>query len=87
MFVQLGSIIASNIYRKDDLPLYKRGNMQLFFITLTLIPVLLLAKGYYAWQNKRRNKVWKAMTEEEKDAYRKTTKDEGAKRLDFRFSH
>ena len=30
MFVQLGSIIASNIYRKDDLPLYKRGNMQLF---------------------------------------------------------
>ena len=30
---------------------------------------------------------WKAMTEEEKDAYRKTTKDEGAKRLDFRFSH
>ncbi|EER31281.1 conserved hypothetical protein [Candida tropicalis MYA-3404] len=87
MFVQLGSIIASNIYRKDDLPLYHRGNMQLFVIAVILVPILLLTKAYYVWQNKRRDKVWNSMSEEEKHAYRNTTKDEGSKRLDFRFAH
>ncbi|RCK65338.1 hypothetical protein Cantr_01260 [Candida viswanathii] len=87
MFVQLGSIIGLNIYRSDDLPLYHRGNMQLFAITVILVPILLLTKGYYMWQNKRRDKIWRAMTEEEKYQYRNTTKDEGSKRLDFRFAH
>ncbi|RCK65553.1 hypothetical protein Cantr_01214 [Candida viswanathii] len=87
MFVQVDAIIANNIYREDDLPLYHRGNMQLFAITLTLIPVLLIAKGYYVWMNKRRDKIWNAMTEEEKHEYRVNTKDEGSKRLDFRFAH
>lgn len=87
MFVQLGSIIGLNIYRKDDLPLYHRGNMQLFAITVILIPILLLTKWYYVWQNKRRDNIWNALTEEEKHEYRHTTKDEGSRRLDFRFAH
>ncbi|KAI3406499.2 hypothetical protein KGF56_000631 [Candida oxycetoniae] len=85
MFVQLGNIIGNNIYRKDDQPLYKRGNMQLFVITFILIPILLLTKWYYVWKNKRRDKIWNAMTEDEKNDYRQNTKDEGNKRLDFRF--
>ncbi|RCK57865.1 hypothetical protein Cantr_06728 [Candida viswanathii] len=76
MFGQVDAIIGANIYRNDDLPLYHRGNMQLFVLTLLAIPVILLAKGYYVWQNKRRDKIWNAMTEEEKDDYRNTTKDE-----------
>ena len=44
MFVQLGSIIASNIYRKDDLPLYKRGNMQLFY-NFDFNPCFALSQG------------------------------------------
>ncbi|KAI5949011.1 hypothetical protein KGF57_005002, partial [Candida theae] len=87
MFVQLGNIIGNNIYREDDKPQYKRGNMQLFAITLALIPVLLLVKAYYVWRNKSRDKIWNAMTEEEKHVYRETTKDEANKRLDFRFDH
>ncbi|KAG7666026.1 uncharacterized protein J8A68_000456 [[Candida] subhashii] len=87
MFVQLGSVFGENIYRKDDLPLYHRGNMQIFFITAALIPVLLLTKYYYVYQNKRRDSIWSGMTEEEKDFYRKNTKDEGSARLDFRFDH
>lgn len=87
MFAQLGSIIAQNIYRADDLPLYRRGNMQLFFITVALIPILLLTKFYYVSQNRKRDKVWNAMTEEEKDYYRKNTTDDGSARLDFRFDH
>ncbi|CCG24988.1 allantoate permease [Candida orthopsilosis Co 90-125] len=54
IFVQLGSIIGSNIYREDDKPLYKRGNMQLFAITFILLPILLLTKAYYMWRNKKR---------------------------------
>ena len=87
MFGQIGAIIGANIYRKDDLPLYHRGNMQLFVMTLLAIPVILFAKGYYVWQNKRRDTIWNAMSEEEKEDYRRTTKDEGSKRLDFRFAH
>ncbi|CAI5760349.1 unnamed protein product [Candida verbasci] len=87
MFVQLGSIIANNIYRTDDKPLYKRGNMQLFFISFALIPILILVKLYYVWKNKSRDKIWNAMTEEQRIDYRANTTDEGNKRLDFRFDH
>ncbi|WLF81387.1 hypothetical protein PVL30_005184 [Lodderomyces elongisporus] len=87
MFVQLGSIIGNNIYRDDDKPLYHRGNMQLFVITFILIPILLLAKFYYVYFNKRREQIWNNMTEEEKHEYRVTTNDQGNKRLDFRFDH
>jgi sugar phosphate permease len=87
MFVQAGSIIASNIYRKDDLPKYKRGNMQLFAIAWASLGALLLTKAYYIWRNKSRDKIWNAMTLEEQHHYRATTKDKGNKRLDFRFAH
>ncbi|EMG48128.1 hypothetical protein SBY92_002015 [Candida maltosa Xu316] len=87
MFGQVGAIIGANVYRKDDLPLYHRGNMQLFACTLLAIPVILFAKGYYVWQNKRRDTIWNAMSEEEKEEYRHNTTDEGSHRIDFRFSH
>ena len=87
MFVQLGNIIGNNIYREDDKPMYKRGNMQLFVITFILIPILVLTKFYYVWRNKSKEKVWNAMSEEEKYEYRTTTKHEANKRLDFRFDH
>lgn len=87
MCVQLGSIGASNIYRKDDKPLYKRGNTQLFIISLSLIPLLVLVKLYYVWRNKKRDEIWNAMSLEEQEEYVKTTTDEGNKRLDFRFDH
>lgn len=38
-------------------------------------------------RNKQRDKVWDAMSPSEKVEYIATTKDEGAKRLDFRFVH
>ncbi|KAI5963724.1 uncharacterized protein KGF55_002604 [Candida pseudojiufengensis] len=86
MFGQIGNIIANFIYRNDDKPLYLRGNMQLFWITFGLIPLLLIIKFYYVFVNKKRNKIWNNMSEDEKDDYRKYTKDEGSDRLDFRFA-
>lgn len=44
-------------------------------------------KGYYIWRNKTRERIWNAMSDGEKDEYLRTTKDEGNKRLDFRFAH
>lgn len=87
MFVQTGSIVASNIYRKDDAPYYHRGNTWLFVIAWLSLLSIAFAKVYYVWRNKSRDKIWNAMTEEEKVDYRLNTKDKGNKRLDFRFAH
>ncbi|KAK6458391.1 putative allantoate permease [Scheffersomyces xylosifermentans] len=88
MSVQLGSIYAKNIYRVDDKPLYRRGNRQLFILAIALFPLLLLVKAYYIFRNKQKDKIWNAMTQEEKEDYmRNATDDDGNRRLDFRFAH
>ncbi|KAI1412733.1 MFS general substrate transporter [Hypoxylon sp. FL1857] len=87
MFVQAGGIIASNIYRADDAPLYRRGNKQLLAILIMNIVLYGLTKVYYVFRNKYRDGKWNAMTAEEKLHYLSTTTDEGNKRLDFRFEH
>ena len=45
MSVQLGNIASSFIYRDDDKPVYRRGNMQLVAINLAAIAVFLLTKA------------------------------------------
>ncbi|RDW71220.1 MFS general substrate transporter-17 [Coleophoma cylindrospora] len=87
MCVQASSIIASNIYQAHDLPRYKHGNRVLVALCATNIFLYLFTKAYYVWRNKSRDKIWNAMTEEERVAYLSNTKDEGNKRLDFRFAH
>lgn len=87
MFVQVGSIISFNIYRKDDMPLYRRGNSILFILSVLVIPVILGVKAYYVWRNKRRDAIWNAMSHEEQEEYVLNTTDSGNKRLDFRFDH
>ncbi|KAG4218042.1 hypothetical protein PC116_g33478 [Phytophthora cactorum] len=87
MFCQAGGIIASNIYRADDAPLYRRGNRQLIGILAGNIGIYGLTKIYYILRNRHRDRKWNAMTAEEKLEYLSTTTDEGNKRLDFRFAH
>ncbi|KAF6826327.1 transporter YIL166C-like protein 3 [Colletotrichum musicola] len=87
MFVQTSGIISSNIYRSDDAPLYKRGNRALLGIVCMNLVLYPLVKSYYAFRNRRRDRTWTGMSEEQRLAYLATTKDEGNKRLDFRFSH
>ncbi|KAJ5313526.1 uncharacterized protein N7443_000410 [Penicillium atrosanguineum] len=87
MSVQASSIIASNIYRADDAPLYKRGNRVLVGLVVSNIFIYLGAKAYYVWRNSSRDKKWNAMTDEQKAHYLANTKDEGSGRLDFRFAH
>ncbi|KAK4565586.1 hypothetical protein LTR86_004203 [Recurvomyces mirabilis] len=87
MTVQLGNIIASNIYRADDKPLYHRGNTVLICIDVVAILLFLVAKMYYIYRNRSRAARWESMTEEETAHYLDATTDEGNKRLDFRFDH
>ncbi|KAM0326979.1 hypothetical protein ACHAQA_006100 [Verticillium albo-atrum] len=87
MFVQVGGIVHANIYRQDDRPNYRRGNTQLAAICAANIVIYLIAKGYYIWRNKTRDREWDVMTREERANYLETTTDSGSKRKDFRFAH
>ncbi|KAI0487118.1 MFS general substrate transporter [Xylaria cf. heliscus] len=87
MAVQAGNVVGNFIYLDNDKPLYKKGNSALFAINLLAIAVFLLTKVYYVWRNKERDRVWDAMTEEERNDYIRNTTATGSRRLDFRFAH
>ncbi len=87
MAVQAGNVVGNFIYLDDDKPLYKRGNSVLFAINLFGIALFLGTKFYYVWRNKKRERVWNAMTEEERTHYLATTDAVGSRKLDFRFAH
>ncbi|KAI8633550.1 MFS general substrate transporter [Xylariaceae sp. FL1651] len=87
MTVQAGNIISNFTYLDDDKPLYRRGNSVLFAINLLGMALFIFTKCYYMWRNKQRDKVWNAMTEEERSDYIANTKVIGSRRLDFRFAH
>lgn len=82
---QLAAIISSNVYREDDKPEYRRGNRALIGLCCYNIFLYIFTKWYYVTKNKKRAKIWDAMTDEEKVRYLETTTDRGNKRLDFRF--
>ncbi|SCZ96087.1 BZ3500_MvSof-1268-A1-R1_Chr8-1g09994 [Microbotryum saponariae] len=87
MFVQAGSIVASNIYQSKDKPYYRHGNRVLLGIVSANIVLFFLAKVYYVARNQQRAKKWEALTVEQRRTYLETTKDEGNRRLDFKFAH
>lgn len=75
------------IYRDDDKPLYKRGNKVLLALVAYNILGFLAAKLYYVWRDKQKTRQWDAMTWKERSEYLASGKDEGNRRLDFRFAH
>jgi len=87
MFCQAGGIVASNIYRADDSPLYRRGNKVLLGMAFVNIGIYTGTKFYYIFRNKQRDKKWNALTEAQQLEYIESTTDKGNKRLDFRFAH
>ncbi|KAF2749163.1 MFS general substrate transporter [Sporormia fimetaria CBS 119925] len=87
MCVQASNIVAQNIYREDDKPLYRRGNRVLIGICSVNFFLFIGVKVFYVWVNARRERVWSAMSNEQKEEYLRSTKDRGNKRLDFRFAH
>ncbi|KAI0143158.1 major facilitator superfamily domain-containing protein [Xylariaceae sp. FL1272] len=86
MFLQAGVVISSNIYRADDAPLYRRGNSVLLGLIGLNLVLYVLAKSYYLWRNRSRERNWNIMTAEEQLVYLSDHKDKGNKRLDFRLA-
>ncbi|KYQ30466.1 MFS transporter [Pyricularia oryzae 70-15] len=87
MFVQAGAVVGANIYRADDAPNYPRGNRALLGMVCMNVALYLLVKTYYVLRNRSRAQRWDAMTPDQRLHYLATTKDEGNKRMDFRFQH
>ncbi|KAI1872117.1 uncharacterized protein JN550_004320 [Neoarthrinium moseri] len=87
MWVQVSGMIGANIYQPDDAPRYYKANKRLLVICVWMCLVQYpVTYFYYRWRNQSKAKVWDIMTPEEQETYRKTTTDEGNKRLDFRFA-
>lgn len=78
--IQLSGIASSNIYREDDKPHYRRGNMNLIAITVVTIAAYALAKVYYTARNKYKRVRWGKMTDAEKAWYLQNSRGEGHKR-------
>ncbi|TCD62156.1 hypothetical protein EIP91_007284 [Steccherinum ochraceum] len=87
MFVQASGIISANIYRKDDAPLYRRGNRVLISIACMNIAMYFFTYVFYRTINARRAKIWDSWTPKQRQEYLDTTKDEGNQRLNFRFAY
>ena len=87
MFVQCGDVIGFYVYRANDAPLYHRGNSVLVGINLLAIALFIATKTYYVLKNRSRERKWNSMSKEQRLHYVENTKDEGNKRLDFRFAH
>ncbi|KAF4627859.1 hypothetical protein G7Y89_g10293 [Cudoniella acicularis] len=87
MFVQVGGIIASQVYQASDKPLYKAGNHVLLYINILSLFLFIFAKVYYVLKNKSRDKKWNALTAEQRRDYTRNTTDKASRRLDFRFTH
>ncbi|CRG88286.1 putative transporter YIL166C [Talaromyces islandicus] len=85
MTVQASNIISNNIYRDNDKPLYRTGNKVLISMSVLSFVLFIVAKFYFDTKNKRRARIWDAMSTEERDAYLTSNRDSGNKRLDFRF--
>ncbi|KAK4056236.1 hypothetical protein OIO90_002679 [Microbotryomycetes sp. JL221] len=87
MFVQAAQIVASNIYREDDKPEYKRGNRILLGLASASIVLYAFTKVYYTARNSYKSRKWESLTADERAHYLATTTDEGNKRLDFKLAH
>lgn len=68
------------IYRDEDKPLYRKGNLGLIILVAYNMLLIIGVKLYYKYRNHTRKTIWDAMTAEEKAHYLDTTEDQGNKR-------
>ncbi|KAF0638598.1 hypothetical protein FPSE5266_10546 [Fusarium pseudograminearum] len=87
MSVQVGTIIGSNVYRQNDLPLYRTGNSVLLGLVGWNMCVYSGTIFYYRWRNASRDKLWESFSEDEQLEKIQQDSGEGNKRLDFRFHY
>ncbi|CAO1624228.1 unnamed protein product [Parajaminaea phylloscopi] len=86
MCVQISSIIGANVYQPSDKPYYRKGNLAMAILGVAVCGQYLFIYFYYKWRNASRERKWSAMTKEEQIQYLEVHRDDGNKRLDFRFA-
>ncbi|GAA6003850.1 hypothetical protein JCM10207_006435 [Rhodosporidiobolus poonsookiae] len=87
MVNQASGIIGAQLYQPSDAPRYFRGNS--IILGIIAFNLLISYPGiyvYYKLRNAHKKRVWDAMTVDEQKHYLATTKDDGCRRLDFRFT-
>lgn len=90
VIVQIGSVVGSQIYRADDAPYYYRGNKVLVSICALTLVTLLVQRFWLQLLNKRKERVWEHMSDDEKAEYQRLLakrEEDGNKRLEFRFKY
>jgi hypothetical protein len=90
VIVQIGSLIGSQIYRSYDAPYYYTGNKVLVSICALSLVTFIVQREYLRYLNKRKERVWQAMTTEEQVVYQEDQAErerDGNRRLDFRFKY
>ncbi|KAG7446990.1 allantoate permease [Guyanagaster necrorhizus] len=74
--------------QKLTLTLDRRGNKILIIICcFNMLIMYPGTKAYYIYRNRQRDRIWNAMTPQERKHYLETTTDIGNRRLNFRFAH
>ena len=90
VIVQMGSVVGSQIYRADDQPFYYRGNKVCISILALTLVVLVAQRQWLVLLNKRKARVWDAMSSEDKALYHAdldAREEDGNARLEFRFKY
>ncbi|KAK9321295.1 major facilitator superfamily domain-containing protein [Lipomyces orientalis] len=82
--VQCGNILAANVYRESDAPYYHRGNGILIGLNVLSMIIILAIRQYYVVENRRRDKLWEQLGQDEKDEYVKSSHDLGNRQLSFK---
>lgn len=85
--VQIGSIIGSNVYFAKDAPFYHKGNWELISFSIASLIIFATTWFFIGRQNAKKERIWSAMTEQEKQEYQDdlpAREAEGPRRLDFR---
>ncbi|QRW18050.1 major facilitator superfamily transporter [Rhizoctonia solani] len=79
VIVQIGSVISSQLYRKDDAPLYYRANKILFSLCIASAAVVLLQRWWLRRLNAAKERAWNKLTQEQQIEYQS---DEAARERD-----
>ncbi|KAK9244133.1 major facilitator superfamily domain-containing protein [Lipomyces tetrasporus] len=82
--VQCGNILAANVYRESDAPYYHRGNGILIGLNVLSMVIILAIRQYYVIENRRKERLWGQLDDEEKDEYVKVSKGMGNRQLFFK---
>ncbi|KAF8753322.1 Major Facilitator Superfamily [Rhizoctonia solani] len=86
VIVQIGSVISSQLYRKDDAPLYYRANKILFSLCIASAAVVLLQRWWLRRLNAAKERAWNKLTQEQQIEYQSdeaARERDGNRRLDF----